>query len=114
MKQPDSQGDDSVPTGPVPTIFQGIVQRLCIVATYNRGTVTLAPHILYTRHDELHVDGVMLERDGNPPREAKLGTYRLSGLGDIALTTRPFQPFEAFQASDPKYAGVTLMAVDPA
>lgn len=114
MKWPDSQtptqGD--APTGPVPTILQAIVERRCLTATYNRGVVTLAPHIIYTRHGELHVDGVALERDGNRPREPKLGTYRLSGLGDIALTDRPFQPFETFRAADPKYEGVALIAVD--
>ncbi|OYY78632.1 MAG: hypothetical protein B7Y43_05170 [Sphingomonas sp. 28-62-20] len=114
MKQPESQGDDNAPTGPVPTILEAIVRRLCLTAVYNRGLVTLAPHIMYTKHDELHIDAVAVERDGKPPRELKLGTYRLSGLGDIKLTDRSFVPIELFDPVEPRYAGVTLMMVDRA
>lgn len=103
-----------VPTGPVPTILEGIVRRLCLTASYNRGNVVLAPHILYTRHDELHLDAVAVERDGKPPREMKLGTYRLSGLGDLRLDDRPFVPVDLFDPNDARYAGVTLMTVDRA
>ncbi len=112
MKQPESQGDDSAPTGPVPTILEAVVRRLCVSAVYNRGIVTLAPHILYTKHDELHLDAVALERDGKPPREVKIGTYRVSGLGAIQLTDRSFVPIEQFDPIEPRYAGVTLMMVD--
>jgi len=100
------------PSGPVPTLLAAIVRRHCVTATYNRGQVTLAPHILYTRHDELHVDAVALERDGKAPRELKLGTYRLSGLGDIAPSERPFYPIEAFDPLAERYQGTTLLAVD--
>ena len=112
MKQPESQGDDSAPTGPVPTILEAVVRRLCVSAVYNRGIVTLAPHILYTKHDELHLDAVALERDGKPPREVKIGTYRVSGLGSISLMDRAFLPVELFDPLEAKYQNVTLMAVD--
>ncbi len=112
MKQPESQGDDQAPSGPVPTILEAIVRRLCLNAVYNRSIVTLAPHILYTKHDELHIDAVAVERDGKPPREMKLGTYRLSGLGEISLTDRAFTPIELFDPVDAKYADVTLMMID--
>lgn len=112
MKQPEAQGDDNAPTGPVPTILEAIVRRLCLSAVYNRGVVTLAPHILYTKHDELHVDAVAIERDGKPPREIKLGTYRLSGLGELQVMDRPFVPVEQFAPLEERYQGVTLMMVD--
>jgi len=92
--------------------LEAVVRRLCLEAVYNRGLVTLAPHILYTRHDVLHMDAVAVERDGKPPREMKLGTYRLTGLGSIRLTDRSFMPIEMFDPLDAKYAGVTLMAID--
>ena len=112
MKQPQSQGDDNAPTGPVPTILEGIVRRLCLTASYNRGSVTLAPHILYTKHDVLHLDAVAVERDGKPPKEMKLGTYRLSGLSEVSLTDRGFAAVEMFDPNDPRYHDVTLMMVD--
>ena len=40
--------------------FEAIALRKCIRATYNRMTVILAPHILFTRHDELFIDAVTL------------------------------------------------------
>lgn len=112
MKQPESQGDNNAPAGPVPTILEGIVRRLCVRAVYNRSVVVLAPHILYTRHDELHLDACAVERDGKPPREIKLGTYRLSGLGEIGIVDRPFVPVDVFDPTDQRYEGVTLMMVD--
>ncbi len=101
-----------VPDGPVPMILEAIVKRHCITATYNRGVVTMAPHILYTRHDELHLDAVALDRDDKPPRELKIGTYRLSGLGAIARIDRPFYPVESFDPLAERYQGTTLLAVD--
>lgn len=94
-----------------PVVFEAIIKQLAIVATYNRGEVTLAPHILYTRHGELHLDAVTLERDGKPPKETKLGTFKLAGLQPLRLTARRFTPSELFNADDDKYSGVTLMAI---
>lgn len=100
------------PVGPIPTILEGIVKRRCIVATYNRQRVVLAPHILYTRHGELHLDGVAVERDGKPPRELKFGTYRLTGLNEIAASDRPFFPAEDFNPGAELYRDVTMLAVE--
>ncbi len=70
--------------------FEAIALRKCIRATYNRMTVILAPHILFTRHDELFIDAVTLERDGQPPREIKIGTFKLAGLKDVSLLGQSF------------------------
>jgi hypothetical protein len=99
---------------PATVIFEAIVKQQAISATYNRATVTLAPHILYTKHGDMHVDGVTLDRDGKPPREEKIGTFRLSGLGALRLTPRRFNPSELFAPSEERYQEATLMAVEPA
>lgn len=104
----------AAPNADVPTIFEGIVRAFCIAATYNRTAIVLAPHILYTKHDDLFVDGVVVERDGQPPREPKVGTFKLAGLSGITLTDRPFFRDPLFQPGDAKYRDVTLMAVEPA
>lgn len=104
----------AAPNADVPTIFEGIVRTFCIAATYNRTAIVLAPHILYTKHDELFVDGVVVERNGLPPREPKVGTFKLAGLSGITLTDRTFFRDPLFQPADAKYQGVTLMAVEPA
>jgi hypothetical protein len=94
--------------------FEAIALRKCIRGTYNRMQVTLAPHILFTRHDELFIDAVTVERDGQPPREVKIGTFKLAGLKDVTLSHRTFRPESQFDPADEKYAGVTLFAVDRA
>ncbi len=107
-----TQAATAAPTGPVPTMFEAIVRQLAVTATYNKGSVTIAPHILYTRHGEIYVDAITVERDGKPPREEKLGTFKLDGLGDPTLTERGFAPHPLFEPEAEKYAGVTLMAVE--
>jgi hypothetical protein len=92
--------------------FEAIALRKCIRGTYNRMRVVLAPHILFTRHDELFIDAVTVERDGQPPREVKIGTFKLAGLKDVSLTDRPFNLQPIFDPRDEKYAGVTLFAVE--
>lgn len=92
-------------------IFEAIATRKCVAATYNRTTFKLAPHILYTRHDELYLDAVAIERDGQPPREVKLGTFKLAGLKNVEVAEIPFKPAPLFDPKDGKYEGVTLFAV---
>ncbi len=93
-------------------VFEAIALRKCVDAVYNRMAVTLAPHILYTRHDELFIDAVTVEREGQPPREIKIGTFKLAGLKDLTLGSKPFDPNPLFDPSDPKYEGTTLFAVE--
>lgn len=104
---------ESAPSGPVPRIFEAIVRRRCIAATYNRGAVLLAPHVLYTRHEVLHLDALTVLREGRAPRELKIATYRLSGLTDINLSAESFVPAPCFEPEAERYAGVALLAVEP-
>ena len=108
-----SSDNDAAPKGPVPTIFEAIVRKLCVVATYNRVTMTLAPHVIYTRHGDLFIDAIALERDGRAPKEVKIGTFKLAGLNDLALTGRVFPANPLFHANDAKYAEA-LMTVEAA
>jgi hypothetical protein len=109
--------DDRPATAPVATLptrelLEAIARRLCIATVYNKLNVTLAPHIVYTRHGELFVDAVPLERDGKPPRELKIGTFKLAGLGDTTITQRRFDRYNGFDANDAKYDGVTIFAIE--
>ena len=93
-------------------VLEAIARRRCLEAVYNRMAVRLAPHILYTRHDELFVDAVTVERDGRRPREIKLGTFKLDGLRDPAVAGQAFRIEPGFDPGDSKYAGVTLLAAE--
>lgn len=108
------------PTSPAPAananslLLEAIALRKYVLATYNRMQVKLAPHILFTRHDDVFVDAVTVVRDGQPPKEIKLGTFKLAGLKDLSLSDGPFRTFKDFNPKDIKYEGVTLFVVDPA
>ncbi len=99
-------------TGPPAIVLEAIVKQRAIAATYNRADVTLAPHILYTRHGDLHIDALTLERDGRPPKEHKIGTFKLTGLGALRLTPRKFEASHLFNARDAKYVDVKLLSVE--
>lgn len=100
-------------TAPSPaTIFEAIVKQVAVAATYNRGAVTLAPYSIYMRAEEVYVDAVTLERDGTPPKEAKLGTFKLAGLTGLRVTPRRFTPDPQHRPGDKRYAHTVLMAVE--
>jgi hypothetical protein len=92
-------------------LLEAIALGTCIEAVYNRMKVRLAPHILYTRHDELYIDAVTVERDGRPPREVKLGTFKLTGLREVTRVEQRFEREPGFDPGQSKYAGVTLFTV---
>ena len=97
------------PAHPSIDIFRdAITRRTCVGTVYNKAEVKLAPHILYSRHGDLFIDAVVVERDGKKPREIKLGTFKLAGLGEAIATKRLFVPLPAFDSSAPKYAGYAL------
>jgi len=92
-------------------LAEAIRRKLCVSAVYNKTTMQIAPHILYTRHDEPFLDGVVLLRDGKTPAELKLGTFKLTGLNSLSLTVDNFSVQPLFDAADAKYEGVTLAKV---
>ncbi len=100
------------PPATMPVVFEAIVKQQALAATYNLGSVTLAPHIVYTKHGEYYLDAVTLERDGKPPKEPKVGAFKIAGLGGMRVTPRRFTPSELFNPAEPRYEGVTLLAID--
>lgn len=92
-------------------LLEAIALNKCVTATYNNVEMTLAPHILYSKHDALFIDAVALERNGTPPKEKKLGAFHLAGLKGLQLAERHFVPEPLFDPAAPKYEGVTLFAV---
>ena len=56
----------------------------------------------------------MIERDGKPPKEEKVGTFKLIGLGAVRLTPRRFAISRLFEPRADKYDGETLMMAEAA
>ena len=92
--------------------FEAIASCQCLDAVYNRSSVRLEPHIPYARNNELYLDAITAEREGQLPRERKVGSFKLSGLKEVSLTAHRFQPDPLFEPDDPKYAGVTLFKIE--
>ena len=59
----------------------------------------------------MYVDAVTIEREGRAVGEPKLGTFKLAGLQISGVLPIPFNPQPVFEPENPKYAGVTLLAV---
>jgi len=88
----DLQNRADNPLDPMALVSGAIARRLCVRARYNGGEVVLQPALLYREHDAPFLLAVTVSRDGNPPREPKLGTFRLTGLNDLAVTELTFAP----------------------
>lgn len=104
----------TTPDPATPVLLEAIVKRQAIAATYNRTELTLAPHILYTKHGDLHVDAITIDRDGKPPKEEKLGVYKLAGLSGVRVTPRRFAVSALFDPGAERYVDETVIVVDPA
>ncbi len=109
----DTANGAESPANPTPIVLEGIVRQLCLNAFYNRTRMVLAPHILYMRGDALYVDAQIVSRDFVIPREEKIGTFKLDGLKNLALTERSFTISKLFEREAEKYAAA-LMAVETA
>ncbi len=104
---------EAAPTGPAPTLFEAIVTARCVEATYNGGHVVLAPHVAFVRHGDLYVGAVTVTRDGNPPKEEKVGVFKLDGLNGLRMSERTFNASPAYDPNDARFAEA-MIAVEPA
>jgi hypothetical protein len=104
--------EGAAPSGPAPIVMEGIVRLRCVEARYNGGHVVLAPHVFFIKNDAPHVGAITIERDGKPPREAKIGIFKLDGLGDLRLSDRSFAPSPAFEPEDLRFVDTKLLTVE--
>jgi len=93
-------------------ILEAIALRRCLGACYNKLTLVLAPHVLYRRNDSYFIDAITLTRDGQEPREPKVGSYNLAGLSQLEVLEAPFDVHPLFNRMDPKYRDNTLFMID--
>jgi hypothetical protein len=98
---------------PMDSIFrEAIARKRCVQAIYNKRAMILAPHQLFERHGDLFVRAITVEIDGQKPREAKLGTFKLSGLKEVAITRKLFRPqADLLAAAEPHAADNVVTAV---
>jgi hypothetical protein len=111
VRVPDENSLSAPSSDPVDIFHDAIRRKNCVSAVYNRAAVEVAPHVVYSKHGDLFVDGVVLLRDGKPPKEVKLGTFKLAGLSEVKPTSRKFAPHAIFNGGDPKYADAAISVV---
>lgn len=100
-----------IPEGPEGLVTAALRSLTCVRAVYNRNAILLAPHALFRRNGDLFIDGVVIERDGLPPREPKVGTFKIDGLKELAAAPMRFDPSPLFDPAAEKYASeVELVA----
>lgn len=87
----------------VSVLGQAIEHHFRVRWTYNRVSMHADPQLLYRRNGALHCDAIVTEKNGTRPDEAKLATFRLSGLRDVVLTTEALSPFGGIDLQDPRY-----------
>ena len=93
-------------------IFEAIALRRCLTARYNKLSLVLAPHVLYKRNDSFFIDAITITRDGEEPREPKVGSYNLAGLSELDVLENNFEVHPLFNRMDPKYRDNTLFMID--
>ena len=87
-------------------ILQALHLGLCLRWTYNRTATQVAPQLLYRRNGKFYCDAVAMEQDGAAVQEPKLGSFRLSGLGQLVLTTETTPPWPKLDLADARYEDV--------
>lgn len=96
---------------PEEILREAIALRKCVRSKYNGDQVTLAPHALYTHFDQNFLYAVTIDRNGNSPKQTKLGVFKLAGLKSIALDERAFLPMRKFDSKDSKLKGTVIATV---
>jgi hypothetical protein len=112
MYRTESESDIAMAPAPTAMLFEAIASKRCLEATYNGGQVLLAPQVAFVRHGDLYAGAVTIERDGKPPREEKLGIFKLDGLVDLRLSNRGFSRSPVFDPRDPRFTDSMLIAVE--
>ena len=87
-----SSAEAAAPVSPDAILSMSIGRRRCVNAVYNRTQVVLAPYMLFARHGDLHVAALTVARDGQAPKEAKVGVFKVSGLRELQASNRLFSP----------------------
>lgn len=92
---------------------QAIANRLYVRWTYNRTQMEAAPHVLYRKKSGVYLDAIVTERAGEIPSEMKLGSFKLTGLTNLAIVNKAFSPSPDIDPADARYAeGIIVQATN--
>lgn len=89
-------------TSPQRAMIEAIALKRLILAHYNGAEMLLAPHQLFSRHDELYVSAFNPRKNWRSEEERRLGHFKLDGLSNLRLTEETFEPLPDFDAIPPR------------
>ncbi len=102
-------------TAPVETnerkLIEAIALKRLIMAHYNGAEMLLAPHQLFSRHDELFVSAFNPRKNWRSEEERRLGHFKLDGLTNLVVTEEGFEPLPQFDACLPRETDREVFAV---
>ena len=75
---------------------RAIGAKVLIEAEFNGARSVLAPHSIMVRGEEPYLKAVTVARPGFRRREPRFGTFKISGLKDLALLEIPFSHEDLF------------------
>lgn len=92
-------------------LIEAIALKRLVVAQYNGAEMLLAPHRLFSRHDELFVSAFNPRKNWRSDEDRRLGHFKLDGLSGVALTEEAFEPLPNFDGSLPRETDQEVFAV---
>jgi hypothetical protein len=112
MQHKDGTERASLPSDDVRLgMMEAVAGKLLVTATYNGREMTLAPHTLILRHGEMFAGALNLDKTWRSDESPRLGYFKLTGLSDVKVTRKQFEPIEGFQETVPQANDQLVLAV---
>lgn len=92
-------------------VIEAIAKRLLLRADYNGAPLLLAPHQLFERHGDLHIGAINTAKVWKEGEALRLGSFKLAGLRNLALTADPFEPVAGLGQDLPREGDKLILAV---
>ena len=103
------RGEDRSAKNP---LCDAVARMMCVGAVYERKHTCLAPHVVYGSRDNLFVDAVVIEQNGERPDRADLVTFAISDLKHIVVSGPHFSVHPSFDPGDMKYSAKIVCIVE--
>ncbi|MBH0111693.1 hypothetical protein I5E68_01845 [Novosphingobium sp. YJ-S2-02] len=92
-------------------LIEAIALKRLVLAQYNGAEMLLAPHRLFSRHDELFVSAFNPRKNWRSEEERRLGHFKLDGLSEVTITEDVFEPLPNFDEAPPRETDREVFAV---
>ena len=91
--------------------MKAIIDRNTLTAIYNGNQMEIAPHQLFVRHVSIYLAALNPAKSRKRGEEITLGEYNLTGLTDLALSDKRFEPMPSFDGQPQRQEDRILICV---